>query len=73
MVENYWNLGQIVDSEGRRKASGVAKNDTVSAFLLKYLDAEKISPTFTITDVYVKGADIPNGEPTRPMTIFHVQ
>jgi|LakMenEpi03Aug12_release.lakeMendotaPanAssembly.Ray.scaffolds.fasta_scaffold770775_1 hypothetical protein len=51
LVKNNWNLGQIVDSEGWRKASGVAENDTVGAFLLKYLDAEKISPTFTITDV----------------------
>ncbi len=64
LVESYWNLGQIVDSEGRRKASGVAENDTVSALLLKDLDAKKIGTTFTITDVYVKGADIPNGETT---------
>ena len=54
MVENNGNLGQIVDSERWRKTGGVAENNTISTLLLKYLDAKKMGPTFTVTDVDVK-------------------
>ena len=71
-MENDRNLGQIVDSEWRRKACCVAKNNAISALLLENFDPKKIGMTFPVTDVDMKRADISDSKSTRPMAVFHI-